>query len=219
MGVSSEYNLAVCWSPGRGAFKPPFPGGSFCFLHGVYHGDGSLSPSRLGCGVLFSESSGLWSLCYFVFVFFYVLLVLWQEVLPEASGGVFLFFVLSRWWSVFVPKLFQLLMLDLRFSIDFLETRATQMGSPSSSCSAAVCSGCRDHRWPSFLFDRRVEVSFRRFFAVQRRRSGTGWLIWWLAVLGEARVVHAPVSGEDSVPLWRFWIVFYARCVCVFSCF
>jgi hypothetical protein len=45
----------------------------FCFLHGMYHGEGSLSPSRLGCGVLFSESSGLWSLCYlclFSFLFF-----------------------------------------------------------------------------------------------------------------------------------------------------
>jgi methyl coenzyme M reductase beta subunit len=66
-----------------------------------------------------------------------------------SSRGVWrgaLVFVLSRRWRVLVPNLFLLLMLDLRLFIGFLETRAAQMGSPTSSCSAAVCSGRRDHR-------------------------------------------------------------------------
>jgi len=42
-----------------------------------------------------------------------------------------------------VPKLFQLLMLDLRLSTGFLETRAAQMGSPASSYSAAGIIGDR----------------------------------------------------------------------------
>jgi hypothetical protein len=107
----------------------------------MYHVEGSLSPSRLGCGVLFSESSELWSLCYlclFVFFFFCSSRSLAGGPSQSVRRGV-LVFVLSRRWSVFVPKLFQLLMLDLRFSIGFLETRAVQMGSPASSCSAAVC--------------------------------------------------------------------------------
>jgi hypothetical protein len=114
-------------------------------------------------------------------------------------------------------------MLDLRLSIGFLETRAAQMGSPVSSCSAAVCSGRRDHRWPAR--DRLAPVKFSLrpargglaplFFAVQRRWPGTGWLIWCLAALGEARVVHAPVSGEDSALLRRLGLNFSVRCVCV----
>jgi hypothetical protein len=85
-----------------------------------------------------------------------------------------------------VPNLSILWMLDLRLAIGFLETRAAQMGSPASSCFAAVCSGRRDHWWPAR--DRHAPMKFflRRargglvpafFFTGQRRWPGSGGLI------------------------------------------
>jgi hypothetical protein len=56
-------------------------------------------------------------------------------------------------------------MLDLRLAIGFLKTRAAQMGSPAS-CSAAVCSGRRDHWWP--VRDRHAPVKF----SLRRARGG-----------------------------------------------
>jgi hypothetical protein len=53
-------------------------------------------------------------------------------------------------------------MLDLRLVIGFLETRAAQMGSPALPCSAAVCSGRRDHWWPARDRHAPVKSSLRR---------------------------------------------------------
>jgi hypothetical protein len=99
------------------------------------------SPSPLDSGVLV--------LSVFVFVFLFCSSC-------SLAGGPFrdvrrgvLVFVLSRRWSVFVPKLFQILMLDLRLTIGFLETRATQMGSSAFPCSSVVISGCRDYWLPA----------------------------------------------------------------------
>jgi hypothetical protein len=122
--------------------------------------------------LLFSQPFRLWSLCspsppgsgvlcLFVFGFFVLLVFSGRRFFPRRPAGCFVF-VLSRRWRALVPNLSILWMLDLRLSIGFLETRATQMGSPASSCSAAVCSGRRDHWWPVRDRHAPVKCSFRR---------------------------------------------------------
>jgi hypothetical protein len=71
-----------------GLVRLPSPVVPFVSPHGVFHGDGFCSPSRLGCGVVSSESSELWSFVFYLCLVVLSLRLLWQEVLPEASGGV-----------------------------------------------------------------------------------------------------------------------------------
>jgi hypothetical protein len=59
-------------------------------------------------------------------------------VIVRVAGGAFLGLIC-----------FAILMLDLRLSIGFLETRATQMGPPVFFGSAVVCFGSGGHRWPA----------------------------------------------------------------------
>jgi hypothetical protein len=153
--------------------------------------------------------------------------LLWQEVLPEASGGVHLFSFLPHRWRALVPNLSILWMLDLRLAIGFLETRAAQMGSSASSCSAAVCSGRRDHWWPARDCHAPVKFSLRRargglvptFF--RRAKAVAG--LWGTDMMvggfgGGACCTRAGLRRRQCYPP-TCWVEFFARCVCVFSCY
>jgi len=148
------------------------------------------------------------------------------------SGGVFLSSFCLAGGAYLCLHCLQILTLDLRLFIGFIETRAAQMGSPALSCSVAVVYGCRDHWWPARDCHAPVKfsllpargVSFWRFFAEQRRRSGL-WVADLLAggfgggvCRTRAGLRRRQCSLSDVFGLYFLLVVFVYSLVSRYSC-
>lgn len=213
-----EKSLFLSWcSPGREALCLPSPVVLPPSLLGLR--SFLFPPWCVSLEVVFSQPLGLWSFaspspywtlefcvgfCCFLFSFF---AFLWQEVDLEASGGEFCCCCLAC--GAF-PSLIcdASLMLDLRLSIGFWETRAIQMGPSACSGSIVLCCGHVGYWWPargchapgtSFLWAVR-DGHAPLLLAAQRWCPDSGRPICCLVASGEARVVHAPFFGDGSVP-------------------
>jgi len=163
-----------------------------------------------------ASPSPLWTLEFCVGICCFSLSsLLWQVVVLEASGRESCCCCLAC--GAFPSLICQAsLMLDLRFSIGFWETRATQMGPPACFGSGVLCCGRVGYRKPargchapvtSCLWAARGGHA-PLLFATQRWCPNSGWPIYCLAASGKARAVHAPFRWRQCfLPATLDWLL------------